>query len=127
MRRTIAKVPIITALNLLFFAVYRHGHAGITLPADTRSDHKSEEAEKLKLITQIAPRESYDNDIIKDTGHFPPMHCWATTMPASPTSPAERPSPVAVLQVHLTGRLQRAIDLIIWRCVPTEKSVGCAW
>ena len=67
MRRTMAKASVYTALNLLFFAligtallawIYQLTHDPIA---------RSEEAEKLRLVTQIAPAEFYDNDIIKDT------------------------------------------------------------
>ena len=62
-----AKASVYTALNLLFFAligtallawIYQLTHDPIA---------RSEEAEKLRLVTQIAPAEFYDNDIIKDT------------------------------------------------------------
>ncbi len=67
MRRTIAKASVITALNLLFFAVIGTSVLAITYQLTHEPIARSEEAEKLKLVSQIAPVETYDNDIIKDT------------------------------------------------------------
>jgi len=56
-----------TAVNLLFFAII----GTVVLASTFYLTHdlivKSEEAEKLKLITQIIPAELFDNDIIQDT------------------------------------------------------------
>jgi electron transport complex protein RnfG len=56
-----------TAVNLLFFAII----GTVVLASTFYLTHdlivKSEEAEKLKLITQIVPAELFDNDIIQDT------------------------------------------------------------
>lgn len=62
-----AKASFLTALNLLFFAVI--GTALLALTYNLTHDiiAKSEEQEKLKLIAQILPTGSYDNDIMKDT------------------------------------------------------------
>ena len=70
MRRTMAKASLYTALNLLFFALI--GTALLALTYDLTHDQiaRSEEIEKLKLVTQIAPAETYDNDIIKDTAEL---------------------------------------------------------
>ena len=67
MRRTIAKASFYTALNLLFFTLI--GTALLALTYDLTHDPiaRSEEASKLKLISQIAPAATYDNDIMKDT------------------------------------------------------------
>ncbi len=67
MRRTIAKASIVTALNLLFFTVIGTGLLAITYQLTHDPIARSEEKEKLRLVTQIAPSETYDNDIIKDS------------------------------------------------------------
>ncbi len=72
MRRTIAKASLITALNLLFFAVFGTALLAIVYQLTHDPIARSEEMEKLKLIAQIAPAGSYDNDIIKDTAELPP-------------------------------------------------------
>jgi len=67
MRRTIAKASVITALNLLFFALVGTALLALTYELTLDPIARSEESEKLKLITQIAPASVYDNDIMKDT------------------------------------------------------------
>ena len=64
--RRIARSTLQTAINLVFFAVL-----GTTVLASTffmthDAIVKSEEGEKLKLITQIVPSTLFDNDIIQD-------------------------------------------------------------
>ena len=72
MRRTIAKASLLTALNLLFFAVIGTALLAITYQLTHGPIARSEEMEKLKLIAQIAPAGSYDNDIIRDTTQLAP-------------------------------------------------------
>ena len=67
-----AKASIVTALNLLFFAAIGTGLLAITYQLTHDPIARSEEKEKLKLVTQIAPAASYDNDIIKDTAQLAP-------------------------------------------------------
>ena len=67
MRRTMAKASLHTALNLLFFTLIGTAMLAITYQLTHEPIARSEEKEKLKLVTQIAPTETYDNDIIKDT------------------------------------------------------------
>lgn len=70
MRRTMAKASVYTALNLLFFAVIGTAMLAITYQLTHEPIARSEEKEKLKLVTQIASAETYDNDIIKDTAEL---------------------------------------------------------
>ena len=70
MRRTMAKASVYTALNLLFFALIGTALLAITYQLTHEPIARSEENEKLKLVTQIAPAETYDNDIIKDTAQL---------------------------------------------------------
>jgi electron transport complex protein RnfG len=67
MRRSVAKASVYTALNLLFFAVVGTALLALTYDLTHDSIARSEENEKLKLITQIALTSTYDNDIMKDT------------------------------------------------------------
>jgi Na+-translocating ferredoxin:NAD+ oxidoreductase subunit G len=71
MRRSMAKASLYTALNLLFFAVIGTALLAITYQLTHEPIARSEEKEKLNLVTQIAPAETYDNDIIKDTVELP--------------------------------------------------------
>jgi electron transport complex protein RnfG len=66
-----AKASLYTALNLLFFAVIGTALLAITYQLTHEPIARSEEKEKLNLVTQIAPAEIYDNDIIKDTVELP--------------------------------------------------------
>ena len=70
MRRTIAKAAVVTALNLLVFALIGTALLAITYQLTHDPIARSEEIEKLKLVTQIVPAETYDNDIIKDTAEL---------------------------------------------------------
>jgi len=67
MRRTMAKAAFHTALNLLFFAVIGTGLLALTYKMTHDTIAISEENEKLKLISQIAPTYTYDNKIMQDT------------------------------------------------------------
>jgi electron transport complex protein RnfG len=71
MRRTMAKASVITALNLLVFALIGTALLAITYQLTHEPIARSEEQEKLKLVTQIAPAATYDNDIIKDSAPLP--------------------------------------------------------
>ena len=67
MRRTMAKASLHTALNLLAFALVGTAILAFTYAQTHDRIAQSEEAEKLKLISQIVPDNLFDNDIIKDT------------------------------------------------------------
>jgi Na+-translocating ferredoxin:NAD+ oxidoreductase subunit G len=71
MRRTMAKASFITALNLLVFALIGTALLAITYQLTHEPIARSEEQEKLKLVTQIASSTTYDNDIIKDSAPLP--------------------------------------------------------
>lgn len=70
MRRSIAKASVYTALNLLFFALIGTAMLALTYQLTHEPIARSEEAEKLNMVTQIAPAATYDNDIIKDTAQL---------------------------------------------------------
>ena len=71
MRRSIVKASVITALNLLVFAVIGTALLALTYMATHDPIARSEEKEKLKLVSQIVPDGSFDNDIIKDNTELP--------------------------------------------------------
>lgn len=62
-----AKAALHTALNLLFFAVIGTGLLAFTYMQTRELIEQSEQEEKLKLISQIVPTNSFDNDIVTDT------------------------------------------------------------
>jgi len=71
MRRTMAKASFLTAMNLLFFAVIGTALLALTYSLTHDIIAQSEEQEKLKLIAQVLPPGSYDNDLMKDTAMLP--------------------------------------------------------
>lgn len=70
MRRTMAKASLYTASNLLLFAVASTALLAWTYELTRETIARSIENEKLKLIAQIAPPATYDNDIMKDTAQL---------------------------------------------------------
>jgi electron transport complex protein RnfG len=71
MRRSSTKASVVTALNLLFFALIGTALLALTYQLTHEPIARSEEKERLKLISQITPPSSYDNDIVKDTIDLP--------------------------------------------------------
>ena len=114
MRRTIAKASFITALNLLVFALVGTALLAITYELTHEPIARSEELEKLKLVTQIAPAETYDNDIIKDSAQLPadPLLGNDDTSVAYLGRLKDQPS-IAVLQVIAPDGYSGKINLII--------------
>jgi H+/Na+-translocating ferredoxin:NAD+ oxidoreductase subunit G len=66
-----AKASLYTALNLLFFALIGTALLALTYERTREPIARSEEIEKLKLISQIAAPTTYDNDIVRDTVQLP--------------------------------------------------------
>jgi Na+-translocating ferredoxin:NAD+ oxidoreductase subunit G len=114
MRRTIAKASVITALNLLVFALIGTALLAITYELTHDPIARSEEAEKLRLVTQIAPSTTYDNDIIKDTAQLPADTLLGNddTTVAYLGRMKDRPS-IAVMQVIAPDGYSGKISLII--------------
>ena len=69
--KRIARSTLQTAINLVFFAVVGTAILASVFYMTHDAIVKSEEAEKLKLITQIVPSSLFDNDIIQDTLSIP--------------------------------------------------------
>lgn len=72
MTESITKASLQTALNLLLFAIVGTAVLAFTFSVTRERIVKSEELEKLNLITQIVPASAFDNDIVKDTIAVPP-------------------------------------------------------
>jgi len=109
-----AKASIITALNLMFFAVIGTALLAITYQLTHEPIARSEEKEKLKLVTQIVPATAYDNDIIKDTAQLAPDELLgnADTTVAYRGRLKDQPS-IAVLQAVAPDGYSGKISLII--------------
>ena len=114
MRRTMAKASLITALNLLVFALIGTALLAITYELTHEPIARSEEQEKLKLVTQIAPSTTYDNDIIKDSAQLPADDLLGNddTSVAYLGRLKDQPS-IAVLQVIAPDGYSGKISLII--------------
>ncbi len=69
--KRLARASLQSAVNLVFFAVVGTAVLASTFFLTHDAIKKSEEAEKLKLITQIIPVELFDNDVIQDTISIP--------------------------------------------------------
>ena len=67
----VVKSTLKTALNMVLFAVVGTAILAFTFMRTHALIVKSEEAEKLKLITQIVAPALFDNDIVKDTVEVP--------------------------------------------------------
>lgn len=69
--KRLARASLQSAANLVFFAVIATAVLAATFFLTHDEIVKSEQAEKLKLITQIVPPALFDNDIIQDTLSLP--------------------------------------------------------
>ncbi len=69
--KRIARASLQSAANLVFFSVIATAVLASTFFLTRDEIKKSEDGEKLKLITQIVPPALFDNDIIKDTTSIP--------------------------------------------------------
>ncbi len=69
--KRIARASLQSAVNLVFFAIIGTAVLASTFFMTHDAIMKSEEKEKLKLITQIVPAPLFDNDIMQDTLSIP--------------------------------------------------------
>jgi electron transport complex protein RnfG len=70
--KRIARSTLQTAANLIFFAIIGTAILASTYFMTHDAIVKSEEAEKMKLITQLVPTTLFDNDIIQDQLYVAP-------------------------------------------------------
>ena len=76
--KRIARSTLQTAVNLVFFAVLATAILASTYFLTRDEIKKSEDGEKMKLISQIVPPELFDNDVIKDTLSIPASELLGT-------------------------------------------------
>jgi electron transport complex protein RnfG len=76
--KRIVRSTLQTAINLVFFAVLGTAVLASTFFMTHDAIVKSEEGEKLKLISQIVPTELFDNDIIQDKLDIKPSELLGT-------------------------------------------------
>lgn len=104
MRRTMAKAAVHTALNLLFFTLVGTALLALTYELTRDTIRESEEAEMMKLVSQIAPASDYDNDLLKDSGQ----------LAADPLLGTRDATP------YYMGRLHGEINLIVFEAVAPD-------
>ena len=80
MRRTLFQASLHTAMNVLFFTVIGTFLLAVTYFQTHDRIAQSEQAEKLKLISQLIPSNSFDNDIVADTQRLAPDVLLGTTL-----------------------------------------------
>jgi len=76
--KRIARSTLQTAANLIFFAVIATAILASVFFMTHDAIVKSEEAEKMKLITQILPTNLFDNDILQDKLNVAPSPLLGT-------------------------------------------------
>lgn len=95
--KRIAKSTLQTAVNLVFFAVIGTAILSATYYMTHDTIVKSEEAEKLKLITQLVPPSMYDNTIMQDTVTLTPDPLLGTDAPTTAYRARMQGAPAAVV------------------------------
>lgn len=114
MRRTMAKAAAHTALNVLFFTLIGTTVLALTYLQTKDRIAKSEQEEKLKLISQLVPRSSFDNDIVSDTVALSPDLLLGTTSSGLAYRARKDGNPVAVaMEVIAPDGYSGRIDLLV--------------
>lgn len=123
MRRTMAKAALHTAANLLFFTLIGTALLAVTFKLTRNTIERSVENEKLRLISQIAPKTSYENDIMKDVIQLAPDELLGTdeAITAYRGRMGGNPS-IAVLQVIAPDGYAGKVKLIV--AIQKEGKVG---
>ncbi len=97
MRRTMAKASFLTAMNLLFFTLIGTAILAVTYNQTSERIAQSVLAEKLKLISQLVPQNTFDNDIVRDTLDIAPNPLLGTESPTFAYRARHKGQPVAVV------------------------------
>lgn len=114
MRRSMAKAALHTAMNVLFFTLIGTTILALTYLQTKDSIAKSEQEEKLKLISQLVPHHSFDNNIVTDTVALDPDLLLGTTAPTLAYRARKDGAPVAVaMEVIAPDGYSGRIDLLV--------------
>lgn len=97
MRRTLAKASLMTALNVLFFTLIGTALLALTYLQTHDKIAQSEQEEKLSLIQQLVPQNSFDNDIVADALRIAPQSLLGTTLSSTAYRARLHDQPVAVV------------------------------
>jgi electron transport complex protein RnfG len=92
-----AKAALHTAMNVLFFTVIGTTLLAVTYLQTKERITRSEQEEKLKLISQLIPGSSFDNNIVADTLSLAPDALLGTTMANTAYRARLRNQPVGVV------------------------------
>lgn len=123
MRRTMTKAAAHTAMNVLFFTVIGTSLLAFTFMQTKDGIARSEQEEKLKLISQLIPGNSFDNDIVSDTLSLSPDALLGTTMASTAYRARLHDQPVGVvLEAIAPDGYSGRITLII--AVKTDGTLG---
>ncbi len=114
MKRTMAKAALHTSMNVLFFTLIGTSLLALTYLQTKDSIAKSEQEEKLKLIAQLLPRSSFDNDIVSDTLKLSPDLLLGSTTPSLAYRARLAGQPVGVaMEVIAPDGYSGRIDLLV--------------
>jgi electron transport complex protein RnfG len=114
MKRTMAKAALHTSMNVLFFTLIGTSLLALTYLQTKDSIAKSEQEEKLKLIAQLLPRSSFDNDIVSDTLKLSPDLLLGSTTPSLAYRARLAGQPVGVaMEVVAPDGYSGRIDLLV--------------
>ncbi|MGB8516332.1 MAG: electron transport complex subunit RsxG [Gallionella sp.] len=97
MRRTLAKASFLTAGNVLIFTIVGTFLLAMTYMQTKERIEQSEQQEKLKLIQQLVPTNSFDNNIVADALHLAPDALLGTTMSSTAYRARLQNQPVSVV------------------------------
>lgn len=95
--KRIARSTLQTAANLVFFALIGTTILAITHALTEGTIARTIEQEKLKLIGQVLPPASYDNDLLRDSKTLPADALLGSTQPTSALIARKQQKPVAVV------------------------------
>ena len=114
MNAPVARFTLKTAINMALFTVVGTAILAFTYMQTRELILKSEEAEKLKLITQIVSPNLFDNDIVKDTVEVPASAQLGTDEPGIAYRARLQGKPsVVVLQATAPDGYSGKIRLIV--------------
>lgn len=123
MRRTLFKASLHTAMNVLFFTVIGTFLLAVTYFQTHDRIAQSEQAEKLKLISQLIPSNSFDNDIVADTQRLAPDALLGTIVSSTAYRARLHGQPVGVvLEAVAPDGYSGRISLII--AIRADGSLG---
>lgn len=93
--KELSRGTLLAALNLLVFTVVGTAVLAYTFSQTKAPIAKSEEAEKLKLITQLLPADLFDNNVVQDEitlkpdpllGNDPDRHAYRARLHGQPSA-----------------------------------------